>query len=85
MTRRLPRYPVPCFRTGRLAVSARHQGQGRVLRGLAVRRCLQARQSVAACALIVDAKHGRAQAFYQHRGFQTRVDEPLRLCLPLGG
>lgn len=82
---RLPRYPVPCFRMGRLAVAAdrRGQGLGRTLLGLAVSRCLQARQSVAAYALIVDAKHAQAKAFYAHHGFNACVDEPLRLYLPL--
>ncbi len=83
---RLPRYPVPCFRMGRLAVAANRQGEGlgRALIGLAVSRCLQARQSVAAYALVVDAKHVQAKAFYEHYGFIACGDEPLRLYLPLG-
>lgn len=83
---RLPRYPVPCFCMGRLAVAANRQGEGlgRALMGLAVSRCLQARQSVAAYALVVDAKHVQAKAFYEHYGFSACVDEPLRLYLPLG-
>lgn len=41
---KLPRYPVPCFRMGRLAAhSARHgQGLGRLLVGCAVERRLEA-------------------------------------------
>src|ERR1035437_10170576 len=61
----LPRYPLPCFRMGRLAAHATHHGRGlgRLLVGLAVDRCLEARQHVAAYALVVDAKDQKAQAF----------------------
>lgn len=84
--KKLPRYPLPCFRMGRLACRISHQGQGlgQVLMGLAVARCLQARQQVAAYALIVDAKHETAKAFYLHYGFTACKDAPLTLYLPLG-
>lgn len=41
---RLPRYPVPCFRMGRLACRSdrRGQGLGKLLIGCAVTRCLEA-------------------------------------------
>jgi hypothetical protein len=45
---------------------------------------LQARQQVAAYALIVDAKHETAKAFYLHYGFTACRDAPLTLYLPLG-
>ncbi|MBY0466461.1 MAG: hypothetical protein K2W33_16105 [Burkholderiales bacterium] len=50
---RLPRYPVPCFRMGRLARSldARGTGMGEVLMGLAVDRCLKAKLHVGAYAM----------------------------------
>lgn len=59
---KLPRYPVPCFRMGRLAVHASYQGcgLGRLLLGCAVARCLKARKQVAAYALLVDAKDANA-------------------------
>lgn len=84
--KRLPRYPVPCFRMGRLACrSDRHgQGLGRLLIGGAVQRCLLARQQVAAYALIVDAKHAKAKTFYRHYGFMPCADAPMTLYLPLG-
>ena len=84
--KKLPRYPVPCFRMGRLACSADSQGQGlgKLLLGCAVDRCLQARKSVGAFALLVDAKHASAKAFYQHYGFSACVDSPMTLYLPLG-
>jgi GNAT superfamily N-acetyltransferase len=84
--RRLPRYPVPCFRMGRLAcrTDRRGQGFGRLLIGCAVDRCLKARAQVAAYALIVDAKDAEARAFYVHYGFKPLQDKPLTLYLPLG-
>lgn len=84
--KRLPRYPVPCFRMGRLACRAdrRGQGLGKLLMGCAVERCLQARKQVGAYALIVDAKNPAAKAFYLHYGFKPCVDAPMTLYLPLG-
>lgn len=84
--KKLPRYPVPCFRMGRLASRAdRHgQGLGKLLMGCAVDRCLHARKQVGAFALLVDAKNEQAKAFYQHYGFTTCLDSPMTLYLPLG-
>lgn len=83
---KLPRYPVPCFRMGRLATRAdrRGSGLGRLLIGLAVTRCLEARKQVAAFALMVDAKDAPAKAFYEHYGFTPCTDTPMALYLPLG-
>jgi len=84
--KRLPRYPVPCFRMGRLACRAdqRGRGLGKLLIGCAVDRCLKARTQVAAYALIVDAKDTSAKAFYEHYGFTPLIDRVLTLYLPLG-
>lgn len=83
---KLPRYPVPCFRLGRLAtdVSQRRRGLGRILIGCAVERCLEAQKHVAAYALLVDAKGAQAKSFYQHYGFIPCRDQPMTLYLPLG-
>jgi predicted GNAT family N-acyltransferase len=83
--KRLPRYPIPCIRMGRLAVNlaARGQGYGRVLIGLAVERCLKAREEVAAYALVVDAKDESAVDFYRYYGFTACRDAPRTLYLPL--
>ena len=45
---RLPRFPVPCFRMGRLAIRKDHKGRGlgKLLLGLAVDRCLRAKEEV---------------------------------------
>ena len=82
----LPRYPVPCFRMGRLATSTHHQGRGigKVLIGCVVDRCLEARKQIAAYALLVDAKDERAKAFYLHYDFVALRDSPLTLLLPFG-
>jgi len=84
--RRLPRYPVPCFRMGRLAcrMDQRGKGIGRLLLGLAVDRCLKAREQVAAYALLVDAKDEQARLFYEHYGFTAFTGRPRTLYLPLG-
>jgi len=84
--KKLPRFPVPCFRMGRLACSSnrRDKGLGRLLLGSAVDRCLRARKEVAAYALIVDAKNEMAKDFYEHFGFTACVDAPMTLYLPLG-
>jgi len=84
--KKLPRYPVPCFRMGRLACRADQQGHGlgKLLVGCAVDRCLKARQQVAAYALIVDAKDDASAAFYRHFGFKPFLDAKRTLYLPLG-
>jgi GNAT superfamily N-acetyltransferase len=84
--KKLRRYPVPCFRMGRLACRSDRQGQGlgKLLLACAVDRCLKARQQVAAYALIVDAKDDAAKDFYLHFGFKTLLDAKLTLYLHLG-
>ena len=84
--KKLPRYPIPCFRMGRLACRSDQHGQGlgKLLLGCAVDRCLKARQQVAAVALLVDAKDQGAKTFYLKFGFKSLLDAPLTLYLPLG-
>jgi GNAT superfamily N-acetyltransferase len=84
--KRLPQFPVPCFRMGRLAcqLDQRGRGLGKILIGCAVDRCLKARAQVAAYALIVDAKDDAAKSFYEHFGFKPLTDRNLTLYLPLG-
>jgi ribosomal protein S18 acetylase RimI-like enzyme len=82
----LPKYPIPCFRLGRLAthIKYRDQGFGKNLIGLAVTRCLEAKKHICAYALIVDAKNTKAKKFYEHFGFTACNSNPLTLYLPLG-
>ncbi len=84
VSRRLPRYPtVPTVRLGRLAVDARHHGQGlgSLLLADALERVVAA--EIAAFALIVDAKDARAAQFYKHHGFLEFRGSPLLLFLPI--
>ncbi len=83
--RRLPLYPVPCFRMGRFAIQRDVQGEGlgKHLLGCAVNRCLKARREVAAYALVVDAKDAKAKSFYEHFGFIAFTDAVLSLYLPM--
>lgn len=84
--KKLPRYPVPCFRVGRLARSSQHigAGLGTKLLGLAVDRCLKVKTQVGAYALLVDAKNVKAKSFYLRYGFTAYADSPNTLYLPLG-
>ncbi|GHU03991.1 N-acetyltransferase [Betaproteobacteria bacterium] len=83
--RKLPRYPVPCFRLGRLACRTDKPGQGlgKRLLACAMDRCLHARIHVAAYALIVDAKDDTARAFYEHYGFTLLLGQRLTMYLSL--
>src|SRR5690606_15559710 len=79
--KRLPAYPVPAMRMGRLAVSANEQGKGygQLLLGHAINLALSVRQSMGIKVLIVDAKDMRAAAFYEGYGFQPTTDVKLTL------
>ncbi len=82
---KLPRYPVPAFRIGKLAVDLRYQGTGvgAWLLRAALEKALSVSTSVGLYAIIVDAIDGKAKAFYQKYGFIAFADHPLTLFLPL--
>ena len=82
---KLPRYPVPILRIGRLAVdhAAQGQGTGRQLMAFALQLALDFSKSVGLYAVVIDAKHDKARAFYQTIGFIPTLDDPLCLYLPL--
>jgi GNAT superfamily N-acetyltransferase len=84
-TLRLPRYPVPVARLGRLAVDKRSQGQGTgtVLLSHAVNLALMLSAYIGLYALVVDAKDEAAAAFYVRHGFARFPDRPLTLFLSL--
>ncbi len=84
--KKLPRYPTPCFRLGRLAISLNHQGKnyGKMLLGCVISRCIEAKKHIGAYALIVDALDEQAKQFYEHFGFTPFQDIPLKLYLPFG-
>ena len=82
---KLPRYPAPILRIGRLAVDVRHQGKGigQDLLAFALRLAVEFSQRVGLYAVVVDAKHNKAKAFYIKLGFIACVDNPLCLYLPI--
>lgn len=84
--KKLPHYPViPAALIGRLAVGREYQGQGLggVLLVDALKRIIEAGGSVAAYAVVVDAKDDRAVSFYEKHGFQRFPTHPKRLFLPV--
>ena len=82
---RLPRYPVPVARIGRLAVDQRRQGSGvgRLLLRHALQVSAALAEQIGLYAVVVDAKHAEAAAFYVRFGFQPFQDGGLGLLLPL--
>lgn len=86
LSRKLPRHPVPCALTGRLAVdrSAQGRGVGRMLLADAVKRVAAASETVAMHVMVVDAANEDAKRFYEGFGFAPLADGPMRLFLPLG-
>lgn len=85
--RRLPAYPVPAVRVGRLAVAAGQQGKGygAMLVGHAVNQALAVRQTLGVRVIIVDAKDERAAAFYEAFAFRRTAEAGLTLYLPVSG
>ena len=83
---RLPRYPVPAARMGRLAVASSEQGRGYgdFLIGHAVARCLALREELGVRVLLVDALSETAAAFYRAYGFRNVAESSRSLYLPLG-
>ncbi len=84
--RRLPRYPVPAARMGRLAVATGEQGKGHgaFLLAHAVARCMSLREQLGLRVLVVDALHESAAAFYRAHGFRETSVDAATLYLPLG-
>ena len=82
---KLPRYPAPVMRIGRLAVSLKAQGQGvgQQLMAFALRLSLEFSRQVGLYAVLVEAKHAKAKAFYEALGFVATLDNPLLLYLPM--
>lgn len=82
---KLPRYPAPILRIGRLAVDVRHQGKGigQDLLAFALRLAVEFSQRVGLYAVVVDAKNDKAKKYYTKLGFIACVDSPLCLYLPV--
>jgi GNAT superfamily N-acetyltransferase len=84
--RRLPRYPVPAVRMGRLGVAASEQGKGHgdFLLAHAVARCLGLREHLGVRVLLVDSLHEKAARFYRVYGFREASEHARTRYLPLG-
>lgn len=82
---KLPRYPVPILRVGRLAVDRRLQGQGvgQELLAFALHLALDFSERVGLYAVVVNAKDDRGVAFYRKLGFRPTLDDAFCLYLPL--
>lgn len=86
LAKRLPKYPsLPVTLLGRLARDVRLKGRaaGEMLLMDALAKALQATQSIASMAIVVDAKDTAAEAFYRDYGFTIVQDKPRRLFLPM--
>ncbi len=84
--KRLPNYPVPAIRMGRLVVSSSEQGKGHgdYLLAHAVARSLGLREQLGVHVLLVDALHEKAARFYRAYGFREAAANSHTLYLPLG-
>jgi GNAT superfamily N-acetyltransferase len=82
----VPAYPVPAVRIGRLAssLSVRGLGLGELLLQNAIKRILQARNTLGVHAVLVEAKNSAAEGFYRKYGFRLCDPKSRRLYLPLG-
>lgn len=83
LAKKLPRYPVPVARLGRLAVGLQFQGQGlgSLLLADACQRTAHASKTLAVAGIVVDAKEAAAE-FYRHFGFISLPSNPNKLVLP---
>lgn len=84
--KRLPSYPVPAVRVGRLAVSQAEQGKGygQLLLGHAANLAMSIRQTMGVRVVVVDAKDSAAATFYGNYGFRATSRDALTLYLSLG-
>ncbi len=82
---KLPRYPVPVMRVGRLAVDSRHRGRGigKELLRFALGLALDWSAHVGIYGVAVEAKNIAARDFYLRLGFLAGRDDPLNMILPL--
>ncbi|QTR52839.1 GNAT family N-acetyltransferase [Thiothrix unzii] len=85
VVKRLPHFPIPVARLARLAVDQSLQGQGlgEDLLVDALLRCLRIAEETGIFAVVLDAKHDKAKAFYARYEFEALPDQPLVLWLPL--
>jgi GNAT superfamily N-acetyltransferase len=86
LAKKLPRYPhLPVTLLGRLAIDQPYKGQGlgQFLLLDALYRSLQAGATIAAMAVVVDAKDSAAAAFYERYGFMPLSASQGRMFLAM--
>jgi GNAT superfamily N-acetyltransferase len=85
MVKGLGKYEIPVMLLARLAVDYREQGKGlgKALLKDAILRTMQAAELAGLKLLRVHAKDEAASNFYRKHGFETVVDDPLKLFLPV--
>jgi GNAT superfamily N-acetyltransferase len=83
--KKLPKYPIPVVRIGRLATDLDSQGQGigRLLLVDALLKTLKVSKEVGVFAVEVDAKTEKAKEFYLKYGFSELEDDELHLYLSI--
>jgi predicted GNAT family N-acyltransferase len=84
-SKKLPRYPIPAMRLGKLAVAIELQGRGlgRELLVDALYRAIHVSQEIGIFAVVVDASDRKAEAFYLKYGFVPLADRQLSLFIPI--
>jgi GNAT superfamily N-acetyltransferase len=82
---KLPRYPVPALRIGKLAVSRELQGKGigAWLLFKALEKAIEIAEIAAVYAVLVDAIDANAKRFYLKYGFIPLQNSEFTLYLPL--
>lgn len=82
---KLPRYPIPMVKLGRLAVDLKTQrkGLGETLLLHALRNAYDVNKRIAVYGLIVDAKNEKAKKFYNKYGFLELSDHSLNLFITI--
>lgn len=86
MDLKIPRYPVPVARLGRLAVdlSMKGRGLGSYLLWHALSKCARiASEQMGLVAVVVDAKNNEAKTFYEKFGFVSLQEHTHTLCLSI--
>lgn len=80
----LPNHPIPVVLLARLGVDRKYQGEGlgKALVADAVSRALASNDSVAAFALVTNAKP-ESTSFYSKIGFKESPEDPTLMILPL--
>ncbi len=79
----VPRYPIPAILLARLAVDVEFQGKGlgKALMKDALKRSLNAAESIGVRVILVHAKDADAVRFYRQFDFVASPSDPLHLML----